>query len=309
MPGYKITKKDCFTGHILFLICIDSIIGMKIPLSPRTILTLTLPVFLFSSGVDLMAENPEERGITGFQSGVLYNSLRNNEFDLKSFSIPIALPLETTINDLRLHSSIQYTQNEYRINNKTGTVKGASYLSIGGDFHPLKSDDFQLFFSESISIPLDKRSHEDVPREAWLNHGGYKIDTQLSFSYFFQRSSLKFSIEHIWNLAKNDFNKGETLKASIIFGYGLESLTPANYNHFGLSLGLKSKYQYKDQISNEVVPNTEYGTLFLSPGLSFLTDSLVIKAHVDVPVKKFRGGDNSFDFGTQGSIGIEYHIK
>lgn len=251
----------------------------------------------------------ENKTIPGLESGMRYSSQSREGASIRSFSIPIALPLEASSGNFLFKGAINYTKKEYERGDLKESVEGASHLNVGGKFRAINDRNYKLTVSETINVPLQTNKNADLPPEAWLHSGNYGIDSGLSFTYFFQRSSLKFDLEHNWNFARNDFEKGESFKAAIILGYGIgNSLSPANYKPVELLLGITSRYSYPDRYKSEELAGTETNTLFISPGLQLSSSAVDFWASFEVPIKHQQAPTSTKE-GPRGSIGIKYQLK
>lgn len=243
-------------------------------------------------------------------SGLEYNRLKGSAGELQSFSIPIVLPLEARLGDLNLGGRVDYVRKEFHSESGDESVEGAGYFSLDSRYLAISSTRFRLELSERVNVPLARNKNEDLPREAWLNTGGYILDSAVSFSYYLSRVQLQLGLEHNWRLSRDEYDPGESLRTSFILGYGLGSGHSLDDRYpWNVTLGITSHYRYYDRVNQERVTGTQYGTVFFAPGLNYYTSSLNLWANIEVPIHHIQAEDEAYREGIRGNIGLKYYLR
>ena len=245
-----------------------------------------------------------------FGSDFQYSQVISPEYNMRFFAIPVIFPLEAAFNRLRLGSSLEYVRNEYKSNSEQGIVEGPSYISLDSSYKVLKSRSYKLEFAESINVSLGKNGDENTPYKARLNTGGYILDSSLTFSYFMKRSYLKLDIEHNWRLHRKEYNPGETIAAALSFGYGFGGSSLLGNRPLYVMLGFTSRYNYADRLNQEIVTGTEYGTIFITPGLRYKNKTLNFWANIELPVRQLKivEEEETYRDRIRGNIGMQYYM-
>ena len=239
-----------------------------------------------------------------------YQKIASEREELQLFSIPVVLPMEAQLGFLNMSSSVAYAHNRYEDENNSYTVEGPSYFSLDGRFAALEFSRLKLELTESVNVPLALNKDDNIPYEARLNTGGYVLDSGVTVSYNLHRSVFQFGMEHNWRLARNEYNPGESVAASLHFGYGFgQSREASSQWPINLMLGVVSRYNYADRLSQETVSGTEYGSVFLAPGVRFYRNSLDFWATVEVPVHHMNKDSETYRDKVRGNIGLKYYIK
>jgi len=275
-----------------------------------------LLVCLFFPGL-LLAEGEMPGSSSFYMSGLLAGNIQYQQTsagtgsNFRTFSVPIILPMEANLGRFNIGGHVQYDVKEFASGNQTQHIEGPGYVGATGRFQALRGDRYRLEFIEGIDVPVSRAETDNLPlqSQAFLT-AGYRVDSGLAFSYLFDRAQLQFGVGHRLNLAKNAYNPGDEMSASIRFGYGLGSQTDFQRRFpVSLFLGITSRYRYADQYQKELVQGTEYGTVFVAPGFQFQTNAVILHATVEVPVYHMRPTPDSFQDRMRGNIGMKYMLR
>ena len=242
--------------------------------------------------------------------GIQYQGLSSSESQVRSFTIPVVLPLEANLGRLNLGSSLEYKRQEIRTADDTNIQEGPSYISLDSRFRAFRSNRFKLEILESLNVPIARNTEETVPRELQFNAGGYVLDSGVSFSYFLRRATLKLGVEHNLRLARDDFNPGESVSAEVSLAYGFGGYGDyQDRRPFNLLIGFTSRYHYADRLNREEIQGTEFGTVFLAPGLQYYGSSLSLWATVEVPIHRTKIEEDGYQDKVRGNIGVKYYFR
>ncbi len=230
--------------------------------------------------------------------------------NIRTFSVPVIIPLEATIGRFFMGGSFEYAVREYRQEGRNENVEGPRYLSGHGGFHFFRNGPLRLEFRETVNAPIAKNDGRfDAPREAWLNSGGYRFDSELSGRYMFDRADIRLGVGHRWNMARENYDPGETILANLTFGYGLGSYSHSQGTHpVTVLAGITTRYNYADKLDGDNLPGTEYGTVFFAPGLQLSSQSLRLQAMVEVPIHNIKPEDESYTEEVRANVGLKYYI-
>lgn len=241
-----------------------------------------------------------------------YSRLESNASTLQSFSLPIILPLEASLGRLSVGSSVEYVRREYRSDSNSRTIEGPGYFSLDGRFRAFQTGGYRLDLIESVNVPLSKERERDLPPEAWLSTGGYILDSGLIMSYAVRRAQISFDLQHSWKLANREYDPGESVRAALIFGFGFGNPAANSLTYrwpVSVTLGVTSHYSYADRINREVLEDTERGALFVSPGVTYLTNSVNLWADLEIPFYQLRTQDSGYEERMRGRIGMRYFFE
>lgn len=230
--------------------------------------------------------------------------------NIRTFSVPVIIPLEATIGRFFMGGSFEYAVRQYRFEGRDENVEGARYLSAHGGFQFFRNGPLRLEFRETVNAPIAEQGGRfDAPREAWLNSGGYRFDSELESRYLFDRADIRVGLGHRWNLARENYDPGETIMANLTFGYGLGSYSHTAGTHpVTVLAGISSRYRYADKLDGDAIPGTEYGTVFFAPGLQLSSQSLRLQAMVEVPITNIKPEDESYAEEVRANVGLKYYI-
>lgn len=248
-------------------------------------------------------------GLVG--SVVAYDSRVSDSLgNIRTFSVPVIIPLEATIGRFFMGGSFEYAVRQYRFEGRDENVEGARYLSAHGGFQFFRNGPLRLEFRETVNAPIaDQGGRFDAPREAWLNSGGYRFDSELESRYLFDRADIRLGLGHRWSLARENYDPGETIMANLTFGYGLGSYSHTTGNHpVTVLAGISSRYRYADKLDGDNISGTEYGTVFFAPGLQLSSQSLRLQAMVEVPIANIKPDDESYAEEVRANVGLKYYI-
>ncbi len=243
--------------------------------------------------------------------GVNYRQLSNASGEIRSFSIPVILPMELSLGRLYLGGSVDYAMKEYRSTaGQVQRVEGPGYLGVGGRFVALDTGRVRLEITESVNAPVSKNDTANLPAQAWLNTG-YRLDSGVNFSYLINRAQIQVGAGYRLNLARNDYNMGDELTAALRFGYGFGSYSEYQQNKWPMNvfLGITSHYNYADLYKKDQVIGTEYGTVFFAPGLQLSNRSVIFQASVEMPIRHLTPTENSYQDRIRGNIGMKYYLR
>jgi hypothetical protein len=229
---------------------------------------------------------------------------------IRTFSVPVIIPLEATIGRFFMGGSFEYAVREYRQAGRKEAVQGPRYLSTHAGFDFFRNGPLRLQFSETVNVPIARDDGRfDAPREAWLNSGSYRFDSDLGARYLFERADLRVGIGHQWNLERQGYDPGETILANITFGYGFGSYSQSQASHpITVLAGITTRYNYADTVDGERVDGTEYGTVFFAPGLQLSSQSLRLQAMVEVPIYNIKPDDDSYTEEVRANVGLKYYL-
>lgn len=230
--------------------------------------------------------------------------------NIRTFSIPVIIPLEATIGRFFMGGSFEYAVREYRQEGRSENVEGPRYLSAHGGFNFLRNGPLRLQFRETVNAPIARNDGRfDAPREAWLNSGGYRFDSELTTRYMFDRADIRVGVGHRWKMARENYDPGETILANITFGYGLGSYSHSQETHpVTVLAGFTTRYNYADKLDGDNLSGTEYGTVFFAPGLQLSSQSLRLQAMVEVPIHNIKTEDDSYTEEVRANVGLKYYI-
>ena len=230
--------------------------------------------------------------------------------NIRTFSVPVIIPLEATIGRFYMGGAFEYAVREYRQAGRNERVQGPRYLSAHGGFQFFSQGRFRLEARETVNAPIaEDDGRFEAPREAWLNSGGYRIDSDVTAKYIFDRADLRAGVGHQWRLAREDYDPGETILASMSFGYGFGNFsTAADSYPVTMLMGVTSRYNYADKEGGNRISGTEYGTVFFAPGLQLSSRSMRFQAMVEVPIYNVRPEDESYTEEVRANFGLKYYL-
>ncbi|MCR9144694.1 MAG: hypothetical protein NXI24_20820 [bacterium] len=230
--------------------------------------------------------------------------------NIRTFSVPVIIPLEATIGRFFMGGSFEYAVREYRQEGRNENVEGPRYLSAHGGFNFFRNGPLRVEFRETVNAPIARDNGRfDAPREAWLNSGGYRFDSELSSRYLFDRADIRVGVGHRWRMARENYNPGETILANVTFGYGLGSYSHSQGTHpLTVLAGISTRYNYADKLDGDNITGTEYGTVFFAPGLQLATQSLRLQAMVEVPIHNIKPEEDSYSEEVRANVGLKYYI-
>ena len=230
--------------------------------------------------------------------------------NIRTFSVPVIIPLEATIGRFFMGGSFEYAVREYRQEGRRENIEGPRYLTAHTGFDFFRNGPLRLQFKESFNAPIARDDGRfEAPREAWLNSGGYRFDSELSGRYMFDRADLRVGVGHRWDRARENYDPGATILANITFGFGHGSYSHSQDAHpVTLLAGISSRYHYADKEDGDNISGTEYGTVFFAPGLQLSSQSLRLQAMVEVPIHNIRPEDDSYTEEVRANVGLKYYL-
>ncbi len=241
-----------------------------------------------------------------------YTQLRSDDRSVNAFSVPVILPLEANLGRLSLGSTMEYVRKEYRDEVDSRTVEGPGYFSLDGRFRAFESGRYRLEFLESVNVPVSREREQNLPPEAWLSTGGYVLDSGLNFSYLAQRTQVSLGLQHSWKLPHRDYNPGESIRASVVFGFGFGQVGAsalADRWPVALTVGVTSYYTYADRLNREILVDSERGAVYFAPGITYSGSSLNLWADVEIPFHQLRATEAGFEERLRGRIGLRYFYR
>ena len=231
--------------------------------------------------------------------------------NVRTFSIPVTLPLEVSVGRFYMGGQFEYAVSQYRQAGVKQSVEGARYASPIAGFHFFRRGRFRLQARETVNIPIaEDEGRFEAPRNAWLNSGGYRFDSDVEARYLFRRSHMRFGVGHQWRQERDDYDPGETALAHLSYGYGIGGASRGGPEPYPVTVlaGVGARYNYADTDLGEEVVGTEYGTVFFAPGLQISSQSLSVQAIVEVPVYNIKPEDDSYEEEVRANFGLRYYF-
>lgn len=252
-------------------------------------------------------------GVSGLAGGqVAYDQIGSDEFgDLRTYSIPIILPLEVTLGRLQMGAAFEYAVREYRVDGRRQTEQGPRFATVTGQFNALRNRRWQVSLYEGVNLAIGRRQGEiEGPETARLVNETYRLDTGAEIRYFFDRSDLRLGMGHSYRSARGDYDPGEAVFGSLSFGLGLGAYSPeAAAYPVTMLVGLGARYNYFDRSQGDRVVGTEYGAVFVAPGLEIASRSLNLQAMVEFPVQRLKPEEQSLEQEVRANFGMKYYLR
>lgn len=265
----------------------------------------TILVAAFSLSGNLQAQPAQTAnqlsGIVG--GGFRYSERRSDSQTLRSYTIPVFLPLEATLGRLFLTGSLEYAKNE-AIGLADGRSEGLNYVNMEGRFRAIDSGRFRLDVSEVAGISTARKEESGL---AGLQRG-YRMDTGVSLGYRRDQLNMELLARHTWNKARGDYRQGDVLAGGLMFGWGIGDYSGESWP-VNLMMGVTSRVYAADRFRGEEMPGTDYGTVFFSPGLMLSGRSVSLRAGLDVPIKHLGQEDRGYRDRMRANIGLKYLLQ
>ncbi|MBX7058538.1 MAG: hypothetical protein K1X75_10775 [Leptospirales bacterium] len=252
-------------------------------------------------------------GVGGLLGGGLNYSALNDAAggEVRSYSIPVILPLEVSLGRLYMGGAFEYAVQEYRSAAGSSNAEGPHYagLLLG----------YQLFHEGRWQIEWNNRTFANIanengqlngPEYAWLANERYRLDNELAVRYQRERANVRMGLAHNLRTERDGYDPGETSLASLAFGYGFGDYSPeARDYQLTVLLGVNARYNFADRKDNARVAGTEYGTVFVAPGLQIATRTLSLQAMVEVPVQQLQPDEQSIREELRANFGMRYYLR
>lgn len=272
------------------------------------------PAGAFAGGSGSSFWNAGMHGLLGTRFG--YSSVRSDALgNVRTYSLPVIMPLEVTMlgDRLRLGGSFEYAMREYREGGRKQNVAGPRFGGLDLGMRWFGNRNWRLETDQSFYAGLSRgdRGELDGPEFAHLNSEAYRIDNDATLRYNFDRSrsDLRLGLGHRWRIADDEYNPGETVMANLSYGYGFGGYSSAAAGYpVTMLVGVGARYNYADERNGERVLGTEYGTVFVAPGLQISNRSLQLQAMVEVPIEHIKPEDESFEEEVRASLGMKYYL-
>ncbi len=231
--------------------------------------------------------------------------------DTRSYSIPIILPLEIQLGRFYMGGAFEYAVQEYRSAEGSSSVQGPRLAGLLLGYELYNRGAWRLSWQNAsyTSVTRDRGALEG-PEYAWFANERYRIDNEVYLRYRLERADLRFGLGHQWRTERDGYDRGETALASLAFGFGFGNFSPAIQEfETTVLLGVNARYNYADENDGARVAGTEYGTVFVAPGLQIATQALSLQAMVEVPVQHVRPESESSQEELRANFGLRYYLR
>ncbi|MCE9598431.1 MAG: hypothetical protein K8S54_10725 [Spirochaetia bacterium] len=248
-----------------------------------------------------MPQGHQLSGLVG--GGFQYSERRSDSQTLRSYTMPIFLPLEATLGRLYLTGSLEYARNE-AIGLSEGRSEGLNYVNMEGRFRAIDSRRFRLSFTEVAGVST---AHKEESSLASLQ-SGYRVDTGVTLAYRRDQLNMELLAQHTWNKARGDYRQGDVMSGGFMLGWGMGDYSGETWP-VNLMMGVTSRVYQADRFRGEEMPGTDYGTVFFSPGLMLSGRSVSLHAGLDFPIKHLGQEDRGYRDRMRANIGLKYFLQ
>lgn len=241
-----------------------------------------------------------------------YEAEDHSGVTLRSFTIPIMLPLEATIGNFYLGGAVEYNVQEFQYRDGKERSNEYGYFRINSSYQALNTRRIRIELRESFNVPLYSKNEEKLSRtETHFRSDGYQLDSGFSMSYLMSNAFVQFDLGHHWIFSnaptEDNYYRGNRFSARIQMGYGLGNETMKN--PVNLLLGFTSDYYLPDQYESNDVRGTEYGTVFFAPGLQLSGKTIVFHAMFEFPIHQTIPQDElQYQDRVRANIGMRYFL-
>lgn len=250
-------------------------------------------------------QGPTIDGLVG--GGVQYEERRSQDKSVRTYAMPVFLPLEAGLGRLFLGSSLEYQRKELSDNIVQARNQGIGYVNMDARLRAIDAGKLKVGVSESAGIAAANRQDQADPAETRIP-GGYRLDSGLNFLYRLERFNLEMKGNYLYYKTRSEFRPGDVRSGGLALGYGFGGYN-GEYAPVNLMLGFSSRFYEPDRLSGEEMRGTEYGTIFFSPGLILSGKSIMFRAGVDVPVRHMGPEDQGYRDRVRANIGLKYYFE
>lgn len=276
-------RKTIFLVILLVLFCLSSD-------------SYTVPI-----NSDIGLTPSKEQFLIRLQAGIIEKSDDPTDMDrvMEGINIPFTVMYGAT-ERLALSLTIPYLDKELKFTESGLRRKrhdsGIGDITLLGKYRIYTKDypgkTSRLSVTGGIKLPIGEDDEEDslgrLPQDLQLGSGSF--DPIIGTAYTWQTLSSEFDMDFAYKFnteGANDFESGDLLKYNIAYQrriWPFELPEKGVYAQFNLVLELNGNYQKRNKSAGTKIPDSGGHSIFLSPGLQYVTERFILEGSIQLPV-------------------------